>query len=128
MTTTKRHWKITITGRPISKKNSKRIFRSNTRRGVTVLPSVGYERFKNDAIAQITDAGKHPYFTVPVGITCTFHLKGKISADGDNLFTSILDILCDALVLKDDDLVHMGIFYKESGHKEFSTEITVAEL
>lgn len=116
----------TITGRPISKKNSKRIF---IRAGKPMLlPSVAYEAFKNDALYQLMSGGRIPTITQPVIVHCIFHIKGKIRVDGDNLFTSMLDILQDAEILADDNLVVAGRWEKYPGYKEFETIVTIEKI
>lgn len=74
---------------------------------------------------QLMSGGKPAPITTPVLVRCEFYTKGRIKADGDNLFTSILDILQDAGILADDDLVMEGVWIKHPGQKEFSTVVTI---
>lgn len=113
----------TIVGRPISKKNSKRMFVRGNR--PVLLPSLAFEQFKMDAMYQLMSGGKIATINTPVLVKCEFFTKGRIKADGDNLFTSILDILQDAGILADDDLVMEGVWIKHPGQKEFSTIVTI---
>lgn len=110
---------ITIEGRVISKKNSRRNF------GHTSLPSVAFEKFKAEALRQIGKQVKGATITTPVRVTLLFKLKGKIQSDIDNMTTSIFDILQDAAVIENDSLVKSLYVEKQGGFKDFCTFICI---
>lgn len=112
--------KLKLSGRPISKKNSKLWIIRGGRR--LLVPSVAYQRFAEAAAYQLKPQLTHT-IQPPYQVHCNFYLKGKIHADGDNLFTSILDILQAIAAIDDDDLVMSGSWTKYPGVREWGTHI-----
>lgn len=110
--------KITLLGRPISKKNNRRNF------GHTSLPSVAFEKFHHSAMAQLCYKG-YPKFTNPVSIDYVFYMKGKLDTDIDNLQAGINDCLQDAGILEDDKLIVQCHAIKIAGKKDWLTEISI---
>lgn len=125
---------LTLDCRVISKKNSKRVMRSKTTRKSVVLPSVAYQRFRDEAVmllrSQINRAGAgHALpFTGQVRVDTHFHIKGKYNVDADNLHTSILDVLQDAGVIENDSLVVEGGYTKSGNAQDWYTLIHVTAL
>lgn len=111
---------ITITGRPIVKKNSKQVFKTNGR--IIVTTSKAYKRFEAEALQQLLTARKH---TGLVSVHCDFYVKGKYRVDGDNLYTSITDILQEAKIIQDDVHIMRGSWHKIPGCSGWSTKITI---
>lgn len=114
-------WTATITGRPVSKKNSPRIFRNG---GRTVrLPSEAYGRFHEDALWQLK--GKTPREPYPgdVAIEIDLYIKGRLRQDWDNAAASIGDVLQDAGVIADDDQIVHGTVIKHRDAPDWKTEI-----
>jgi len=121
--------KITIEGRPASKKNSKRVFCRGNR--PIVLPSKAYERFRETALEQIltnSPAGGRQRFTKNVKVRLFFWQKGKLSQDIDNAITSAVEILADAGIIEDDKQVVKIEAEKMGGHIDWRTEIEVEEV
>lgn len=122
---------FSLTGRPISKKNSKRIFRRGGR--MTFLPSAAYCRFENDCLDQIMllraakEIPKEP-ITCKVKISTTFSIKGKFDMDGDNAHTGILDILQKAGIIANDSQVQFGQYVKFGGHRDWKTTVEITDL
>lgn len=114
---------IILLGRPISKKNSRRVFKTGGR--MIFYPSSAYERFENHAIKQITEKADQTKFTGPVTVRCDFYIKGKYHVDGDNLFSGILDVLEKAHVITNDENVMRGVWEKWPGAAVWSTKIEV---
>ena len=120
---------FTLTGRPISKKNSKRIFSSGSGRP-RVLPSVAYEKYKQSCLEQIMilrSKGVIPRETITglVQVGTYIAVKGKYNVDADNIHTSILDILQDARVIENDDLVNFGMYSKTGMCEEWSVDVVI---
>lgn len=113
---------LVLTGRVYSKKNSKR--RIMRGRKIYLVPSEAFERFKYDAIGQLRKQTIERIKS-PVRVHCAFYIQGKIHVDGDNLLTSIFDILQDSGILADDDLVMFGSFEKHPGCGGWSTKIQI---
>lgn len=110
---------MTIEGRVISKKNSRRNF------GHVSLPSKAFEAFKEDALRQIGKQVKGSTITTPVRVTILAKLKGRLDSDVDNMASSLFDILQDAEVIQNDSLVKSLYVEKQGGFKDFSTFIQI---
>src|SRR5262245_35418860 len=99
---------LRILGRPVSKKNSRVLVRrpGSRGRGILSLPSHAYERFRASALAQLhSQVRPHAPLTCPVRVDYTFYQKGRLRQDVDNAIASINDILQEAEILFDDDLI-----------------------
>ena len=125
MTENKEGITLIIEGRPISKKNSRRwIWRGGKQFSV---PSAAYEKYKGSAIKQI-DKQKKIQFDEAVEVHCDFYIQGKYKVDGDNLLSSIFDILEDAGIIEDDGMILKGSFTKYPGSGGWGTKIKIMEL
>jgi Holliday junction resolvase RusA-like endonuclease len=89
--------KIEILGRPISKKNSKQIFRAGGR--LIVAPSKAYKTFCESALLQL---GKQPTIAPPYYVKYEFQMKGRLDTDIDNMIAGINDILQECGRIDDD--------------------------
>lgn len=128
---------ITITGRAISKKNSKQIIRAGTR--MLLIPSKQYKTFEKDALQQLVDqgltdlVGKDEYmpvkmFTTPIKVDYIFHMKGKMDSDGDNMEAGINDILQKSGIIQNDSLIREWTGKKIPLCLQWKTEITITTL
>lgn len=120
-------FRTTIQGRPISKKNSKRILRNPKTNKPFVLPSEAFIAFRDDALKQLTQY-HNIKLAPPYRIDYLFKMKGKIDADADNLQAGINDILQEAGIIVDDKFIIEGSFRKVFGNEEFSTELLIEKL
>lgn len=87
---------LTLEGNVPSKKNS----RARTRTGISV-PNNKFIQWQNDAMWQVRKQTRHRFFK-PVGVEVIIYFGTMGRADLDNRVTSILDMLVEALVLRDD--------------------------
>jgi Holliday junction resolvase RusA-like endonuclease len=87
---------LVLDGSIPSKKNS----RINLRSGVSI-PSTKFTQWQDKAIWQVRQQTRERFFD-PVHVDATIYFGTKVRADLDNRMTSILDMLVDALVLRDD--------------------------
>lgn len=87
---------LQLSGNVPSKKNS-RINRGDGKS----FPSRKYMDWENDALKQVRLQTRERFLN-PVGIEVIIYFGTKTRADLDNRLTSILDMLVEALVLKDD--------------------------
>lgn len=87
---------ITLTGSVPSKKNS----RVRTRSG-SYIPSAAFRQWQTDALWQVRSQ-THERFFEPVAVDVTIIFGTKARADLDNRLTSILDMLVEGLILRDD--------------------------
>lgn len=111
---------IKLAGRIISKKNSKRFFRHGRR--VIPVSSRAYQTFEARALSQLTG-----YKTIepPYDVHVDFYIKGAYRADGDNLYTSILDVLQKAGIITDDLYIMRGSWEKYPSVPEWGTTIII---
>lgn len=117
---------FSILGRIFSKKNSRRNFRLRNGRTVS-LPSVGFERFRVQALDQLEKQGCLPIKS-PYEVHYLFSIKGKSRIDIDNMIASINDILQDCKVIDDDTNVLKVNAEKMLEAKDFSCQIRVTTL
>jgi Holliday junction resolvase RusA-like endonuclease len=87
---------IILEGNVPSKKNS----RINRGDGMS-FPSKRFEQWQNDALKQLRMQTRQRFY-VPVSIEVIIYFGTKTRADLDNRLTSILDMLVEAMVLRDD--------------------------
>ena len=115
---------LTIFGRPISKKNSKRIFRYGSRIGIH--PSSAFNNFESNALSQLAQCRLR--YDGLLEVHYIFHLKGKMRIDADNAMAGINDILQKASVISDDKNIIAGNFRLLLGCKDWKTEIQIIPL
>ncbi len=122
---------FTLTGRPHSKKNSRNIFVNKKTGKIVNIPNENFDRFKTDCLWQLkevlTDPGSVSLFPIsgPCEILTDFLIKGKMNLDADNAHTSILDILQDAGIIKNDNLVQKGHYSKALGSNDWFTKVII---
>lgn len=133
---------LTIIGRPISKKNSRRIFMRG--RYPVNLPSEAYEKFEQLALDQLIKLGltkftgfdekKNKVYASPVAIATKchinyiFHLKGLGNQDGDNIQAGINDILQKAGIIINDRQMRSWHGEIIEGAPEWKTFVEIVEL
>ena len=123
--------KITIVGRPASKKNSRRVFMHKYTHRMMNLPSQAYDNFRASAIPQIKQYMYYQTFKPfanPIKVDYIFYRKGKLKQDISNAMASIEDVMQDAGLIIDDELIQEGTFKRFSGCEEWKTEITITEI
>lgn len=113
---------LIITGRPISKKNSKRIIGGRSPR---LMSSDAYIRFEENALSQIESKrclkGK-------LDISYVFYMKGKLDSDLDNMIAGINDILEKAEVIENDKNIVSMSAIKMHGANDWKTEIEITKI
>lgn len=87
---------LTLEGSVPSKKNQ----RINRGDGMS-FPSKKFIQWQHDALRQVRIQTRQRFY-VPVGIEVVIYFGTNIRADLDNRLSSILDMLVEALVLRDD--------------------------
>lgn len=87
---------LVLEGNVPSKKNS----RVHTRSGASI-PSKAFTDWQDDAITQLKFQTKERFFN-PVRVDVVIYYGNLREADTDNRYTSILDMLVKALILKSD--------------------------
>lgn len=115
---------ITIYGRPISKKNSKRVFTKNFR--IVVLPSEAYMAFEESVLSQLKDCTVK--FEGPVHIDYDFAFKGKMETDIDNAISGINDILEKSGIIDNDKNIKSGTFRVQGNYSDWKTIIKIRKL
>lgn len=87
---------ITLTGNVPSKKNS----RVRTRAGA-YIPSKDFYDWQEQALWQVRQQCRQRFFE-PVCVDVTIIFGRKSKSDLDNRLTSVLDMLVEALIIRDD--------------------------
>jgi len=87
---------LVLEGSVPSKKNQ----RINRGDGVS-FPSKKFVQWQSDALKQVRIQTRQR-FLVPVGVEVIIYFGTKVRSDLDNRLSSILDMLVEALVIKDD--------------------------
>lgn len=122
-------YKLTIKGRPYSKKNSRRhVKQYNPKTGKyysSSLPSINYENFEQQAAYQLI--GKR-HFTKPVLIDYVFYKNGQSLQDLDNAVTSINDVLEHSHIIDNDKHIIIGSVYPVTHGKDWYTELYIQEI
>lgn len=65
------------------------------------FPSKKFAQWQDDALKQVRLQTRHRFYS-PVALEVIIYFATKVRADLDNRLTSILDMLVEALVLRDD--------------------------
>lgn len=125
---------LALVGRVYTKKNSRRLIVRGGRR--FFVPSINYERFLVDAINQIQkqcpDRNEYaePLFKGEFKVTTTFYIVGNTRVDGDNLHTSILDVLQDRRlqIINDDSGVIIGKYIKVKQSDQWGAKIVIETI
>lgn len=91
----------TISGNPITKKNSQRIviLRSHP----AIIPSEQYKRYEECAVAQLSRNKPITPIEYGVNVACVYHMQTRRRVDLVNLLEATLDILVRAGILSDDN-------------------------
>lgn len=119
---------FTITGRPASKKNSRKYIRRGGKH--FSVPSDAYNRYATEFKAQILEmfGTKPPKISGPAFVMTMFEVKGRYQFDADNYHTGILDLLEDVGIIEDDKNVFIGSYQKATGRPDWATHILINPL
>jgi Holliday junction resolvase RusA-like endonuclease len=95
--------KITLYGKPITKKNSMQIISCGGR--PRLIQSKAYREYEKDCLKQIW--GIEPFSTIDVKmqVECLYYLKDRRKTDLTNLLAASHDILQKAGIIEDDALI-----------------------
>lgn len=102
---------LVLEGNVPSKKNS----RINLRSGVSV-PSNKFVQWQNDSIMEVRRQTRERFYK-PVQIELIIYFATLGKADLDNRLTSILDMLVEALVLRDDKWQDVPLMKVQAEHR-----------
>lgn len=124
--------KLTLYGRPITKKNSSRIIQCKGH--PMLLPSKQYSQYEKDCIRQI-QGSKKKRICIPVNMQCVYYMPTKHRVDLVNLLEATCDILVKANVLEDDNsniiISHDGsrvLYDKDNPRVEIEIQEIVKEV
>lgn len=119
---------FTISGNPITKKNSSRIVNAGTYH--KLLPSKQYEEYEKSCLPYVHKY-RHLHIDYPVNVKLLYYMKTKRKVDLPNLINGTLDMLVDYGVLADDN---RNIVYSTDGSrvlwdkKNPRTEVTIEPI
>ena len=95
---------ITVSGRPITKKNSQRII-TNSRTGrPMILPSAPFKKYQKDFIKQTIKHRPKQAIDEPINLKTVYYMPTRHRVDITNLMSATHDLLQDAGIIKDDDM------------------------
>ncbi len=120
---------LTISGQPITKKNSQRLIYAKGR--IIPIPSSAYKTYEAMALRQLYVQYDGEPIDFPVNLSCHFFLGRKRKCDITNLLQSVQDILVRANVIADDNytivarLDHCKVDFDKENPR---CEITLTEL
>jgi len=111
---------ITLTGRPIAKKNNYRSMKGR------VFLSPAWKRWETNALWQLKSyKTKH---TGLISVRYVFGIKGKYSVDLDNMIAGINDVLQKAEIIDDDKNIVSIKADKVSGESDWTTGIWIKDI
>lgn len=120
---------IIITGRPYSKKNSRKARTMRNKKTGKLysftVPSDNYESFEQSALYQLKKY--HVTFEKLVRVDYYFYRKGNESQDNDNAMGSINDVLQKSKIISNDKHIRCGYFENIPDQKEWSTKLVITE-
>lgn len=95
---------IRIPGNVIAKKNSQMVVKFGNHS--SIRPSKAYTKFANQAVSHLYGQPEWPG-NYPVIVEMFFFRESRRKFDLDNMQGSILDVLVNAGILKDDSMTHV---------------------
>lgn len=104
----------TITGRPVTKKNSMRIGLNQKTGHPFILQSQQYQRYEREAVAQLKPHRPQEPIKTPVSVACVYYMPTRRRVDLTNLIAATHDILVKAGILLDDSC---DIIYSVDGSR-----------
>lgn len=120
-------FQCTIPGRPIVKKNTKRIFGAGRFKRIVYSPK--YQEWERHAAKHVRRALNAKCIDYPVAAWFKFYFANKQGeADTSNLIEGPQDLLKKMGVIVDDKLIHLVTAQKFFGASEPRTEIELREL
>ena len=108
---------FTIHGRPITKKNSQRIFRTNRGKGRPfIVQSAAYNRYERAALIQLFQQRPKRIITGQVDIVALYYMPNAVSwPDLTGLMQTTGDVLEKAEIISNDkNIRHWGIGNKHT--------------
>lgn len=119
--------KITLSGIPPSKKNSKRIITRGSRQ--YIVPSENYDDWHVDATWEIKSQRVIPVLPIEkAAVKITFFAPTMRPADLTNKAESIMDLLVDLGILKDDNWFICGDLHLKFGGVEKKDPRAIIEI
>lgn len=91
--------KITLYGRPITKKNSQRIIRAGNY--PRIIPSEQYKAYERDCLYQLLQTPRAPEGAL--NMECVYYMPTRHRVDLVNLLEATCDILVEAGIIEDDN-------------------------
>lgn len=103
---------LVLDGNVPSKKNQ----RINTKEGKS-FPSKNYSDWETDALKQVRVQTRERFFK-PVSVELIIYFATRGRADLDNRLTSVLDMLVEAIVLRDDKWQDVPIMQAQAEYRK----------
>lgn len=93
---------FTITGKPITKKNSQRIVINKRTGSPFPLPSKQFESYKKEFLQQAKKFQPSSPLDVPISVATVYYMPTRHRVDITNLMNATHDLLQDAGIIADD--------------------------
>ena len=120
---------LTISGQPITKKNSQRLIYAKGR--IIPIPSAQYKIYEAAALRQLQFQYLAEPIEYPVNLSCVFYMGNRRKCDMTNLLQSVQDILVKAKVIADDNytiVARLNDCRVDYDKNDPRCEITITEL
>lgn len=124
-----RKTELTISGQPITKKNSQRLIYAKGR--IMPIPSAQYKIYEAAALRQLYVQYSGEPIEYPVNLSCVFYMGTRRKCDMTNLLQSVQDILVKAKVIADDNytiVARLNDCLVDYDKADPRCEITITEL
>ena len=96
--------KLTITGKPITKKNSQRIVTNRKTGRAFPLPSKQFETYKKAFLLQARKYQPKEPIDEPITVRACYYMPTRHRVDITNLMNATHDLLQDAGIISDDSM------------------------
>ena len=94
--------KLTVTGRPITKKNSQQIIPNRRTGRSIVLPSKQFKVYQKEFLRQTQKHRQKEPIDEPITLTACYYMPTRHKVDITNLMSATHDLLQDAAIIADD--------------------------
>lgn len=124
-----RKTELTISGQPITKKNSQRLIYAKGR--IMPIPSAQYKIYEAAALRQLYLQYDGEPIQYPVNLSCVFYMGNRRKCDMTNLLQSVQDILVKAKIIADDNytiVARLNDCRVDYDKTDPRCEITITEL
>lgn len=96
--------KLTVTGRPITKKNSQQIIPNKRTGRSIIIPSKRFKEYQKEFLLQTRNLKFGKPIDEPITVTACYYMPTRHKVDITNLMSATHDLLQDAEIISDDSM------------------------